>query len=330
MHFGMDDAPEGKHVYFPGGDEVPRYAFAGQLIGEQNFKHEEARGFLKWLGDLILGEDAPRMLLRPQGVAIDEESGRIYVSDISRAIVWVFDPKAGQLLELANGIEARPWMSPTGIAVGEGGEVFVADADMGLVAHLDASGAPLAPIGRGVLKRPNGVAYDRAGKRLFVADTGAHDIKVFDRDGRLIQSYGAQGDKLGEFNAPTYIVLRRGDLYVADSNNARIQILDAESGVARRTVGARGTFVGQLVRPKGVDVDSEGNIYVVESLHDHLLVYNNAGDFLLPIGGTGPATANFYLPGGLAIDSRDRVFIADTFNGRITILQYLGGDQRHD
>lgn len=331
LHFGMDDAPEGKRIYFPAGSEVPRYFFAGQLIGEQNFKHdEEPPGFFKWLSNLIVGEDAPRVLQRPQGVAFDEASGRIFVTDISRAMLWVFDPQAGQLLEWTNGIEARPWLAPTGIAVGEQGEVFVADADMGLIAHLDAKGVPQAPIGKGVLTRPNGVAYDRAGKRLFVADTGAHDIKVFDREGRLMQSYGAHGDGPGEFNAPIYLVLHRGDIYVADAHNARVQVLDAETGVARRSIGGRGIFLGQMTRPKGVAVDSEDNVYVVDSMYDHVLVYNSRGEFLLPIGGTGPETTSFYLPGGLAIDSHDRVFVADTFNGRITILQFLGGDYRHE
>jgi hypothetical protein len=45
----------------------------------------------------------------------------------------------------------------------------------------------------------------------------------------------------------------------------------------------------------------------------------------LPIGGTGKSVGNFYLPGGVWVDARNRIYVADTFNGRIAIFQFLGG-----
>jgi DNA-binding beta-propeller fold protein YncE len=70
-------------------------------------------------------------------------------------------------------------------------------------------------------------------------------------------------------------------------------------------------------------VDSDGNIYVVESYYDHLLVFNRAGTFLMAIGGLGRETGKFYLPAGTWVDGRNRVFVADMFNGRVVIFQYL-------
>lgn len=74
--------------------------------------------------------------------------------------------------------------------------------------------------------------------------------------------------------------------------------------------------------PKGVAVDKAGNVYVVESYFDYLLVFNPEGELLLPIGGTGGGS-QFYLPAGVWTDERDRVYIADSFNGRVVILQFL-------
>jgi len=93
-----------------------------------------------------------------------------------------------------------------------------------------------------------------------------------------------------------------------------------------RNIGARGLTVGSLVRPKGVAVDSEGNVYVVESYYDHLLVFNRRGEFLMPIGGVGQETGKFYLPAGVWVDGRNRVFVADMFNGRVMVFQFLGGE----
>ena len=75
----------------------------------------------------------------------------------------------------------------------------------------------------------------------------------------------------------------------------------------------------------GVGVDGEGNVYVVESYYDSLLVFSPRGEFLLPIGGTGTATGRFYLPAGVWVDSRNRVHVADMFNGRVVLFQFLGG-----
>lgn len=38
LHFGMEDAPEGRRILYPQPPEVPRFMYAGQLIGEVNFR----------------------------------------------------------------------------------------------------------------------------------------------------------------------------------------------------------------------------------------------------------------------------------------------------
>ena len=82
-------------------------------------------------------------------------------------------------------------------------------------------------------------------------------------------------------------------------------------------------YVGNLVRPKGVTTDTDGNVYIVESYFDHLLIFDMTGQFLLPIGGSGSALGQFFLPAGAWSDQDGRIFIADMFNGRIVILRYL-------
>jgi DNA-binding beta-propeller fold protein YncE len=190
---------------------------------------------------------------------------------------------------------------------------------------LDAVGSPRAPIGRGLLKRPTGVARDARSDQLYVADTYAHDIKVFDATGALLRTIGRRGAGDGEFNFPTHLAFVNGELYVTDTLNSRVQVFAADASLPSRRLGARGLVLGNLVRPKGVGVDGEGNVYVVESYHDSLLVFSAQGEFLLPIGGTGTATGRFYLPAGVWVDARNRVYVADMFNGRVVLFQFLGG-----
>lgn len=328
MHYGMADAPEGQRLLWPQAPEVPRFLYAGTLTGEQNFRRTEADSGLKAFGRWLVGLDgrgeAPVVLQRPAAV-IGDEQGRLFVSDTSRQAVFVFDEKAGELQvwERAEGL--ANFVAPSGLALAPQGGLFVADADLGIVVHLDARGEPRGSIGRGLLQRPTGLARDAASGLLFVADTYAHDIKVFDANGTLVRLIGRRGGGDGEFNFPTHLAWANGELYVTDTLNSRVQVFSAEGEVLVRKFGQRGLYLGNLVRPKGVSVDGEGNVYVVESYYDSLLVFSARGEFLLPIGGTGTSTGRFYLPSGVWVDARNRVHIADMFNGRVVLFQFLGG-----
>lgn len=308
--------------------EVPRFVYVGELTGEDNFRKpgasEGGGGFLRWLADLITGERIPVVLQRPQAGAIDE-LGRILVTDGSRQAVFVFDTQQGQLELWPYAAGLTRFKAPAGIAVGPGGETFVADAELGLVARLDRAGKSLGAIGRGQLQRPVGLAFDATKNELYVADTYAHEIKVFDIGGALLRTLGQRGESPGSFNYPTYLALNHDELYVVDTMNAKVQVVDAETGQPLRVIGRRGLNVGDLVRPKGVALDGDGNVYVVESYYDHLLIFSQGGEFLLPIGGTGQRAGQFYLPAGVWTDGRDRIYVADMFNGRVSVFQFLGG-----
>jgi len=330
LHFGVEDAPEGRRLLWPRSPEVPRYLYAGQLVGEANFRDsQEARsgagGFFAWLAGLAVGESPPETLRRPQSGVVDAR-GRIYVTDVSAAAVYVFDRESGTFSAWDKAEGLANFRAPTGIALGPDGRVLVADADLGLVAQLDRDGNPGRSIGRGLLERPTGLAYDPSRGRIYVSDTHAHNIKVFDAQGNLLSVIGRRGAGEGEFNYPTYLAFADGALYVTDTMNSRVQVIATDTGKVDMRFGALGLYVGNLVRPKGVAVDRAGNIYVVESYYDHLLVFNRDGKFLMGIGGAGRETGKFYLPAGVWVDGQDRVFVADTMNGRVVLFQYLGGD----
>jgi len=326
LHYGLADAPEGKRIMWPPEPDPPRYQFAGQLTGEENFvRKDDARGFKNFLAWVVglFDEESPNVLQRPQAV-IGDGAGRIFVTDVSRAAVFVFDESAGELKVWGYARGLRPFVAPIGIALAADGGVWVADAELGIIAHLDRDGAPLEPIGYGMLQRPTGLARDPATGELYVSDTYAHDVKVLSEDGRLLRTIGERGEAPGEFNFPTHLAVAGGKLYVTDTMNNRVQIFPLPDGEPQ-VVGQRGLYYGNLVRPKGVAVDSDRNIYIVESYYDNLLIFNETGEFLMPIGGVGQTTGKFYLPSGVWVDTFDRVFVADTFNGRITVFQYLGG-----
>ncbi len=312
---------------WPAPPEAPRYRYVGELVGEQNI-HVAGGGFasagtrfFKWLVGLSSPKHVPVVLQRPQGGVVDP-AGRVYVTDVSRQAVYVFDEQAGSLQVWEMAAENVRFLAPIGIALGADGQILVADAELGYVTRLDKNGVALGTIGKGQLQRPTGVARDAARGWIYVADTHGHDIKVFSDAGELLRTLGRRGEDAGEFNSPTFLSFSHDRLYVSDTLNARVQILSAD-GAPAQVFGRRGIFMGDMPRPKGVAADKDGNVYVVESYFDYLLVFNPEGELLLPIGGTGGGLGQYYLPAGVWTDYRDRVYIADSFNGRVVILQFL-------
>ncbi len=69
-----------------------------------------------------------------------------------------------------------------------------------------------------------------------------------------------------------------------------------------------------MFRPKGIGVDSEGHVYVVEGSHDMVQVFDREGQLLYYFGQMGTGFGDFRLPTGLFIDHNDRVFVVDSYN----------------
>lgn len=329
LSYFVEDPAQFAEMLWPELPEIPRYRYAGQLLGEENFASPDGdepgamSSVWQWITGLARDDEGPdRSLVRPQSGMV--YGSRVYVTDIGRGAVFVFDKTRGELLIWEQADNGNSFVSPIGITAGRENSILVADSELKRVVRLSADGKTLGSFGAEVLARPTGLVRDAVNKHIYVVDTIEHNIKLFDDDGRLIDIIGQRGNGPGEFNAPTHIALNNNRLYVTDTLNARIQVLDL-NGEPISTVGKRGLYLGNLTRPKGVTVDADDNIYVVESYYDHLLVFDPNGEFLLPIGGTGNGVGQFFLPSGAWNDDMGRIYVADMYNGRVMILQFLGG-----
>ena len=88
--------------------------------------------------------------------------------------------------------------------------------------------------------------------------------------------------------------------------------------------GGKGTEYGQLDFPRGMAVDSAGNILIADTNNGRLQRFSLDGIFLGVIGTKGEGQGEFREPSGIAIDLDRKIYVADTGNRRVQKLKSDG------
>ncbi len=320
-------APQQSELTWPLPPDLPRVRWLAQYsdMARLNGAAVKRRGWL----EKLTGTKTPvekLELRKPYGVTTDSR-GRIYTADTQLKVVFVIDPGA-KVVERREGNSRAPMAMPVGVAVDSEDRLFVSDAQLHSITCYDRSGEAIARFGTDSLGRPGGIAIDPRRSRLYVADAKESRIAVFDTKTFQFKNYfGAPGKpgkaEKGTFAAPTNVAVdRQGNIYVADTLNYRVQILNP-AGEFLRSFGAQGDRPGEFIRPKGIAVDSEGHVYVADAEFNNFQVLSPEGRPLLAVGILGSAPGEFSLIAGLHIDSKDRIYTTEMYIGRIQVFQYI-------
>jgi len=314
-------APASRPIVWPDPPAEPRIRYVQSLSGPQDAGI--AKSFFGRLAEALFGRTG-EYFIRPTGVA--ERDGVLYVADPGSQAIWIFDRPDQRFIKVER-IGKTPLVSPVAVAVGPDGGVFVADSALGKVFLLDRKGSLLRTAAEDGLERPAGLAYDSATGRLYIADSLAQQIAVYDAAGARILAWGKRGSGQGDFNHPTHLFLgRSGTLLVTDALNFRVQAFNRD-GQFLWQVGRQGDGSGDFAGPKGVAEDSRGHVYVVDALFDAVQIFERDGTFLLGFGERGVRPGHFWLPGGIFITGTDRIYVADSYNQRVQVFDFLGGSK---
>ncbi|MDR3762539.1 MAG: 6-bladed beta-propeller [Acidobacteriota bacterium] len=304
-----------------------------KLSFEREFSSEKDTrgkpGFWTKVVDVIAGEPTYREMMRPYSVAVDSH-GRVIVSDPGAQGVHIFDfaQHKYKFLERWNK-DTNAMRSPQCVAVDASDNIYVTDSEAGKIFVWDAAGKFRRVIGslrggEGYFKRPTGIAVDSAAGRIYVTDTLRNKIFVLNMDGEVLQSLGEPGAKDDQLHFPTELRLNGKSLVVVDAMNFKVKRWSRASGTFEASFGEPGDSLGQMFRPKGLGVDSEGHYYVVEAARAMVQVFDQQGQLLYYFGRNGTGLGEFQLPAGLFIDANDRIYIVDSYNRRVQVFHYYG------
>jgi len=206
----------------------------------------------------------------PSGLALDTSTDYLYVADTKNNRIQIFDVDGNC-----------------------SGSDEVAD-DVCFVDEFGGSGN-----GEGEFDLPSGLALNTDNDMLYVADTDNNQIQIIDVDGNcsgnikladdicFVDEFGGSGNDDGEFNNPSGLTLDVSNdmLYVADTDNERIQIIDVDGNCSSSNELADDVCFEDEFGERGVD---DGEFDMLSAL-----VFNSSDDLL---------------------------YVADTDNNRIQIL----------
>lgn len=217
----------------------------------------------------------------------------------------------------SDGFGSYNFKDPSGIAVQNGSSiyVYVADTGNGRVEKFTNTGILVTSWGAGgkgkgtiSFPTPQAVAVNSNGM-LYVA--GPSGIGVFDANGNYLTTYINPGT--GSFSNPQGLALDgSGNLYISDSGNNRI--VELSNNGTPESYGSSGGVTIATLNPSGLTVDTSDNVYV--ALNNNTIEgFNSSGVSFITING-------FNSPDGLAMDSSNDLFVADT--GNKTIEEFPG------
>jgi streptogramin lyase len=232
--------------------------------------------------------------------------------------------------------DGRRWLLPACFA---GAALFLGSTAIPrfVAGAADSTAAPSAPtwrfageIGRsgsgaGEFRRPLALAAAPTGG-LLVTDAGNVRVQLIEVNGVQRWEAGGAGTDEGSLRRPVS----------AAASGLEVLILDGASGRVLQ-FHARGEFLGvaldlgdprlddQLgdIDARGIAVDRTGNLLVTDREGDRLLVFAPNRDLLYAAGGFGDGTQQFEDPESV-VAGRSRIFVADSGNGRVQVLDLLG------
>ena len=325
-------------LVWPQPPSIPRVRyttyFAGMKI-DRTPAATKAKPKQTWMDRLAGGQsqqekfnpkDFPFQLLGPYGMAVDSK-GRLYVADQRVGAVFVFNTETRDVELIANGAQAHFGLI-NGVAIDDDDRVFVSDGKFRRVLVFNPKHEVVNQINEKLID-PVGLAIDTENRLLYVVDTQADQVVVYDADSlKELRRIGTAGKKHtlttpGDFGGASNVAVDKdGNVYVTDTMNNRVEIFDAD-GKFISTFGKNGDGPGYFARPKGIAVDGDGHIWVADQYQNRLQVFNREGQLLTYIGGYGHYPGQFEALVGVAIDKNNRVFTSEQYPGRVQQFRYI-------
>ena len=293
----------------------------------------------------------------PMGLCISKSTGYIYASDSGENKIIVFDENLNKIDSFGSeGVGNGQFIEPFGICLNPSEtSIFVADSGNHRIQQFDISSDSEGKIeykfrcwygrdnessGKHTKNNEFGESYaDKKGigfvtpssvacdnSYFYVTDIGRNDIQKINLTNLSYEFFCEMGNEKSQFMAPTDIKLLGSNMYIADSENVRMQII-SKTGVfdSQQSPKIDGVHVEFLGISMNSDYDS---IYIVDSYDCSISKFDIYGTFEKKIGSKGSGVGQLLNPSDVLLDKEDNIWVADTDNRRLVMFPADGSEAK--
>lgn len=241
------------------------------------------------------------------------------------------------------GIGEHPYFrKPMSVATDKDKNIYVSDSGNNRIAVFNSTGEFLYEFGGhgvaypeaglksnwkpGRFNYPYGIDVDQETGNIFVADMINKRIQIFDNGGRFMDWFpkGPYGGTAQDI-FPTDLAVDKGKVYVC--NPYQVVIFDT-NGKFVADFGMPGTGKGNFDRPNGIDVGSDGTIYVSDCNNTRVQAFTPQGKHKWTVGAKAGLDMKqgreFGLPRNVAVGPDGNIYISDAFHFQIKVYSPTG------
>jgi len=278
--------------------------FFPNLPNPPRIQHLRSLSSLKDLGgggglaEFVLGKTADEALVnKPYGVAMHK--GKLYVVDTRGPGYVVLDLQKKTRTLIRGGSGGR-MKKPINITIDKNGSKYITDTGRGQVLKFNVDDKFVRAYGVEGQFKPGDVAIVE--DKLYISDLRNHMIQVLDKkSGKLLFKMATPDQKEGVVQFPTNLAVYGKHLFISDTGNFKITKYTLD-GKYVHSLGEVGSGLGKFARPKGIAVDKQGHMYVVDSAFENVQIFNKKGKLMLFFGGAGDNPDSINLPTDIYLD----------------------------
>jgi sugar lactone lactonase YvrE len=237
-------------------------------------------------------------LLEPEGGLAADASGDVWVSDTENSRLEEFNSKGEFVRTVGSGGQGAGQFETTyGLAIDSKGDIWASDLGGDRVEEFTAEGTFIKMFGWGVA-------------------TGGNKLEVCTSSCRS----GLPGAGNGQFQYPEGITVdSKGDLFVADRGNKRVQEFNSELAWVRNI-----SLSEEKDGPFYVAVDASGDLWVTYSWENKVGEFSSEGKLIRTWGEAGPRPGQLGTPYGIAIGPEGNVWLTEYTNNRVQVFTPAG------
>ncbi|MHC1706617.1 MAG: hypothetical protein AB9842_03730 [Bacteroidales bacterium] len=245
----------------------------------------------------VLGEVKPLPIVKPYGIALHQ--GKMYVCDASISGLEIIDFQNNTFNYFIPRGRGQLKM-PVNCTVDPEGLLYVADAARRQIVVFNPQGEYLNAFGEANDAKPTDVGI--YGDKIWVPDADHFQVKVYQKGTyQYLFSFPDSLDPEKRLFQPINICVSPERIYVTDFGDFKVKSF-SHTGDFMQSVGGFGNSFGQFVRPKGIDVDKDGILYVVDAGFENVQMFNKEGQLLMFFGGSYKGPGDMWLPAKVLVD----------------------------